>query len=75
MVCNNFDVITAIQKVYDDNRPRCVMCGDKIKHGAKGRTIFCKKRDGCRRASIRFHHYRKRKGLNYDDALKKALGR
>lgn len=67
------DVVQAIQKVYDDNRPRCVMCGDKLKHGTKGRTIFCKKRDECRRASIRYHNYRKRNGMSDDDALERAL--
>lgn len=67
------DVVTAIQKVYDDNRPRCAMCGDSLKHGTRGRTVFCKKRDECRRASIRYHHYRKRNGMSDDDALERAL--
>ena len=73
MVHYEVDAITAIQKVYDDNRPRCVMCGDEIKHGTKGRTRFCKKRDRCRRAAIRYHHYRKRKGMSDDAALERAI--
>lgn len=67
------DVVNAIQKVYDDNRPRCAMCGDKLKHGTRGRTKFCGKRDECRRASIRYHHYRKRNGMSDDDALERAI--
>ena len=73
MVHYEIDSIAAIQRVYDDNRPRCVMCGDKIKHGTMGRTIFCSKRDSCRRASIRYRNYKKRKGMSDDDALERAI--
>lgn len=67
------DVLSAIQLVYDDNRPRCVMCGDKLKHGTRGRTVFCNKRDECRRASIRYHNYRKRNGMSAEAALERAI--
>lgn len=70
---NSSDVAKAIQLVYDDNRPRCAMCGDKLKHGTKGRTIFCGKKDACRRAAIRFRNYKKRNNLSEEDALERAL--
>ncbi|SRR6266576_1595356 len=66
-------VIEAIQRVHDDNRPRCAMCGDKIKHGTKGRTYFCTKREPCRRAGIRYRNYRARRNMTHDDALERAL--
>lgn len=79
MSARGITVVMAIQVVYDDNRPRCAMCGDTIKHGSKndrgqtGRMSFCNKRDSCRRAAIRYHHYRKRNKLPDDIALEKAL--
>lgn len=73
MAVKRVDAITAIQIVHDDNRPRCAMCGDKIRHRTKGLTTFCKKRDTCRRASIRYHHYRTRNKMSDDDALERAL--
>jgi hypothetical protein len=73
MVHYEISVIEAIQKVHDDNRPRCAMCGDKIKHGTKGRSVFCKKRDECRRAAVRFSNYRKRNNMSDDEALERAL--
>jgi hypothetical protein len=66
-------VFIAVGIVHDDNRPRCVMCGDDIKHGTKGRTLFCTKRDACRRASIRYNRYRKRNKMTDDEALEKVL--
>lgn len=73
MVYYEISVIDSIIKVHDDNRPRCAMCGDQIKHGTKGRSIFCGKRDPCRRAAVRFYNYRRRNKLSYDDALERAL--
>lgn len=73
MVHFQINAIQAIQRVYDDNRPRCAMCGDKIKHGTRGRTTFCKKRDECRRAAVRFYNYRKRNNMSDDEALERAL--
>lgn len=73
MVHYNIPAIEAIMKVADDNRPRCAMCGDKIKQGTKGRTKFCNKKDECRRAQIRYRNYKKRNGLSDDDALEKAV--
>lgn len=70
---NNVNVVKAIIKVHDDNRPRCAMCGDKIKHGTNGRTMFCSKRDGCRRAAIRYRIYRKRNMLLDEEALERAV--
>lgn len=73
MVHYSITAIEAIIKVGDDNRPRCAMCGDKIKQGTKGRTMFCSKRDECRRASVRYKNYRKRNGLPDDVALERAI--
>ena len=70
---NNTSVVQAILKVADDNRPRCAKCGDKIKQGTRGRTLFCGKRDDCRRAAVRYYNYRKRNGLSDDDALERAV--
>lgn len=63
----------AIIRVANDNRPRCAMCGDKIKGGTRGRTKFCGKKDQCRRAAIRYHNYRKRNNLPDDIALEQAI--
>jgi len=72
-MARGYTVIVAIVRVSNLNRPKCVVCGDDIKYGTQGRTIFCGKRDSCRRASIRFHRYRKRGGMSYDAALQKVL--
>jgi hypothetical protein len=72
-LADGLSLLRASIRVHNDNRPRCVMCGSEIKHGTKGRTIFCGKRDECRRAAIRFNRYRKRKGMSYNDALEKVL--
>lgn len=73
MVHYSITAVESIQKIYDDNRPRCAMCGDKIKHGKSGKSIFCTKKDPCRRAAIRYHHYRVRNNMNDDEALERAL--
>lgn len=72
-IADGLTLIKAIVKVSDDNRPVCAKCGDPIKQGTQGRTNFCKKRDACRRASIRYSAYKKRNHMSHDDALRKAL--
>lgn len=73
MAIRSVTVFMAVGIVHDDNRPRCAMCDDEIKHGTKGRTLFCTKRDACRRAGIRYNRYRKRNKMTDDEALEKVL--
>jgi DNA-directed RNA polymerase subunit RPC12/RpoP len=62
-------VSVAIDRVYEDLRPVCLVCGRTISHASPGRVIFCRRTKICRRYARRYTYLYQDKGLSKSEAL------
>ena len=65
----------AVAKVLFDNRPLCIVCGQKIKRGRKGRSQICKANKQCRTEARYYQYLRYQKGKSREDAIEVILER
>jgi hypothetical protein len=63
----------ARDKVREENRPTCLGCGRKIKHGSRTRHVFCRATPTCRTLARRVKWLRDYYGLSRDEAIERAL--
>lgn len=64
-------VFQAVLLIRSDTRPSCLTCGDLLSHAPR-HSIFCSKRERCRKASNRYRYLYKQKGLSKSEALAKV---
>jgi hypothetical protein len=76
LLADGLSLSLAVEAVLKANRPICQCCGNEIKRTAsttRGTVLFCRKREQCHRAAVRYKYYRYQRRLQPTEALTKAL--
>jgi len=60
-------------RVLDENRPNCLGCGKPIKHGTKGRHIFCSTTQRCRKLYRRYKYLKEHYILTREQAIERTM--
>jgi hypothetical protein len=75
MLADNITAKDAIRILAQNDKPVCQICGDDMPHTTPGRHVFCKKREGCRKARRYYSYLVYEKGIEKDHALRNTLER
>jgi hypothetical protein len=59
--------------VKEENRPKCLCCGEPIFYGNPEKDRFCKRTELCRKAARRYKYYRRDKKLSPELALAQVV--
>lgn len=73
MVLLGISAYRATILVHAEERPTCIVCGQRIKYARPDKTVFCRVNDDCRKWQRRYQYLYQKKGLTKTQALAKVL--
>lgn len=72
MLALGLNLTDAIKLVADEIRPKCLCCGNEIRHG-RSTVLFCQQNAQCRKARRRLKYYIETKNLPREVALARVI--
>lgn len=75
MLAENVNARFAIRELMQEDKPRCLICGNDMPHTTSGRHMFCTKQPECRKARRYYRYLVYEKNESKEKALEQTLER
>jgi len=73
MATDGIKASKAKRLVIEQNRPKCLSCGEPIHRGMKDRDLFCNTKPECRRAGNAYDYHKNRQRRPHNESVQRAL--